>query len=454
MISIAFAVAAIAVAVALWWFVPRLRAWPPSLGLLVAVFTVVPPHETIALGIGADDLLLVVGLALLLPSAFRNGWRLGSVPIGKWLLLGAAILVAGMTVSAFVNAESFMGTLALLIRGPGRVLLYVVVVLAVIVQRPLVETRWVVSRALAGVGIFESLVSVWAYFIGFPGGFGLEETRGNTSLLGEIPGRVNGTLALSPNFLGALLVLSIPLTLGIALDAARRSRRLGAVWALAVVVQLVALVLTYTRSSLAVAALACAVVLALRARLRWLIAGVVVVVGLVALTPAFQRILHDQTDRMALYSSAWTVFRDHPLAGVGPGEQATFTAADPERYRATSHGVAGNNAHNTVLLAAAENGVLGLLGALLLNLAMAAIAVAVVWRARADGEKRAEPLGIAVALVAFLLQGMANNLFTVTLTASALVLLLAGGALPWLGEKPVVSGMSAEPERVTVRDTP
>jgi hypothetical protein len=434
-ISIAFALAAIAVAVALWWFVPRLRAWPPSLGLLVAVFTVVPPHETIALGVGADDLLLVIGLVLLLPSAFRNGWQVGPVPIGRWLLVGAGLLMAGMTISAFVNEESLVGTLALLIRGPGRVLLYVLVVLAVLVQRPFGETRWVVSRALAGVGVFEALVSIWAYFIGFPGGFGLEETRGNTSLLGEIPGRVNGTLALSPNFLGALLVLAVPLTLGIALDAARRSRRLGALWSIAVVLQLIALVLTYTRSSLAVAAVACAVVLALRARLRWLVAGVVVVIGLVALTPAFQRILHDQTDRMALYSSALKVFGDHPLAGVGPGEQATFTAADPERYRATSYGVAGNNAHNTVLLAAAEDGVLGLVGALVLNVAMAAIAVAVVWRARADGEKLAEPLGIAVALIAFLLQGMANNLFTVTLTASALVLLLAGGAIPWLGER-------------------
>jgi O-antigen ligase len=130
------------------------------------------------------------------------------------------------------------------------------------------------------------------------------------------------------------------------------------------------------------------------------------------------------------------VFLDYPIAGVGPGEQARFTAAAPELYRATPFGVAGNNAHNTVLLAAAENGILGLLGALVLNLALAAVAVAVIRRARAMSRTtqtlHTEPLAIGVAMLAFLLQGMANNLFTVTLTASALVMLLGGCALPWL----------------------
>jgi O-antigen ligase len=100
-----------------------------------------------------------------------------------------------------------------------------------------------------------------------------------------------------------------------------------------------------------------------------------------------------------------------------------------------------------VLLAAAENGVLGLAGALVLNLALVAVAVAVIRRARAmsraTGSLRTEPLAIGVAMLAFLVQGMANNLFTVTLTASALVMLVGGCALPWLdqtAEEPADTG--------------
>ncbi|GAA5013481.1 O-antigen ligase family protein [Actinopolymorpha pittospori] len=467
MTAFAFGAAALLVAVGVWWFVPALRAWPPSLGLLVAVFTVIPPHETVALGLGADDVLFLIGLVLLLPHALRRG-ALDRVPYGRLLAVGVGLLAAGATVSASVNAETLPETMGLLFRGPGRVLLYAAMVLVVIGQAPPDRTRWVVARGLAGVGTFESVFSLVAYLVGFPGGFGLQAAQGNTSLVGEIPGRVTGTLDLSPNFLGALLVLSIPVSLGIALDATSRAQRLG--WSVCVVAQVVTLVLTYTRSSLAVTLLACAVLIALRGRLRWLVAGAAVVVGvLVLVPPAFERIASDRTDRMALYTSALRVFLRHPLAGVGPGEQAAFTAADPEGYRTTSFGVAGNNAHNTVLLAAAENGVLGLLGAFLLNVALALVAIAVIRRARAIaaaaglpgagdlapsvsgpasrprwwplGRRGAaappgEPLGIGVAVLAFLVQGMANNLFTVTLTASALVMLIGGCALPWLLGRP------------------
>jgi hypothetical protein len=438
-LSLGFAAACVLAAALAWWKVPRLRAWPPSLGLMIAVCTVVPPHQTAALGVGADDLLFVLGLALLVPHAIKGG-RLDSVPYGRLLLWGAGLLAAGTTISAFVNAETLPDTLGLLVRGPGRVLLYVAAVLVVVAQLPRERTRYVVARGLVAVGVLEAVVSLAAYVVGLPGGFGLEEARGNTSLLGEIPGRVNGTLELSPNFLGALFTLTIPVTLGIALDAKGRRRRV--LWGLAVLSQLAALVLTYTRASMAVTVVACVALLVLRGRLAipgsrrgrvlWLAGGAVVIAGLLLATPVLSRLINDGTDRMALYASALKVFGAHPLVGVGPGEQAAFTAADPGRFRATSFGVAGNNAHNTVLLAAAENGILGLVGALLLNVAFVLVSITLLWRARRTWNGLAEPLGIGMAVLAFLIQGMTNNLFTVTLTATALVLLVGGCALPWL----------------------
>src|SRR5690606_28156331 len=106
-------------------------------------------------------------------------------------------------------------------RGTGRVLLYAAAVIVVLAQRPRWLTRSVVVRGLAVVGTLEAAVGLAAYvmgMLGLPSGFGLEEARGGTTLLGEIPGRASGTLGLSPNFLGALFVLAVPVTLGIALD--------------------------------------------------------------------------------------------------------------------------------------------------------------------------------------------------------------------------------------------
>lgn len=427
MISLVFALGCLVSAFLIFRLVPQLRAWPPSFGLMVAVLTVVPPHQTIAVGIGADDLLLLVGLGLLLPTLRWQSIR--EMPYGRWLAVGSGLLISGMTVSAFVNSEGIGETASLLIRGPGRVVLYVVAVLVVFGQLPHEKARALVVRGLAVVGTLESVIGLVAYSVPLPGGFGLEEARGNTTLLGEVPGRITGTLDLSSNFLGALLTLAIPVTLGLLIDA-RGRMRIG--WGLAGLAQLLTLVLTFTRSSLAVTLLACAVLLALRVRLRWLAAGAVLVIGLLVATPAGARLLHDQTDRQALWTSAIRVFADHPVAGVGPGEMADFTAADPERYRKTPYGAAGSNAHNTVLLAAAEDGILGLAGAATLNISFVLIGVQLIRRTRQRARAPAEPLGVAVAVLAFLLQGMVNNLFTVTLTATALVLLIAGCALPWL----------------------
>lgn len=434
-LSAVLMIAVILAAVIVWRALPELRRWPPALGLMLACGTIIPSHDTLGVGVGTDDVPLLLGLLVLLACALRSARHgpveLPRVPFARMALVGVALLASGMVVSAFVNAEQLEPTVSMLIRGAGRVVLYLVVVLAILAQRPLAMVRTVVAGSLVTVACVESAVSLVSYTVGLPGDFGLEPARGGSGLLGEIPGRATGTLGLSSNFLGALLVLTIPVTLGLALRYAGRAR-----WLLlaAAAGQLVTMVLTYTRASLAVTAAACLLLLGLRGRLRWLAGGVALLVLLLVATPALHRMMDGSTDRLALYTSAIKVFGDHPVAGVGPGEQANVTAAAPARYRATNFGVAANNAHNTVLLAAAEDGVLGGAGALLLNVAIVGVAVTVLTRARrARGRPDSdEALAIGVAVLAFLAQGMTNNLFTVTLTATALVLLLAGCGWPWL----------------------
>jgi len=426
-----------------WWFVPELRAWPPALGLMLCVATLVPPHVTIAAGIGADDVPVLLGLVVLAVPTYRaiRAGALTRVPFGVVVAVGATVLASAMIVSSVVNAEGLAATLSMLMRSAGRVGVYALVVVAVLSLRCAGPVREIVTASLVAVATLESVVSLLAYTIGLPSGFGLQPADGASALVGEIPGRAIGTTSLASNFLAALLVLTIPLTLGWWFGEHRSRMALRTTLALSLLLQVVTLVLTYTRVSLIVTAIAVVAVAMMRVRVvaasgavlpwrRMLVvsAAVAAMLAVVFLTtPLAQRLTADGNDRLALYDSAVRVFVAHPVAGVGPGEQADVTAADPARYRKSSFGVATANAHNTVLLAAAENGVLGLAGAVVCTIGFGGAAVVAIRRPGLSpvGSRSA---AAGVALLAFLVQGMTNNLYTVTLTATAMLFVLAACA--------------------------
>jgi O-antigen ligase len=107
---------------------------------------------------------------------------------------------------------------------------------------------------------------------------------------------------------------------------------------------------------------------------------------------------------LALLTSAARLLADHPLTGVGPGQMLERARSDPTRYQHTPYGPAVSNAHNTVLLAGAETGLLGAVGVLLINLSLGLAALAVVlrnWRP----DRPELPLGAGLAILAFLGHG-------------------------------------------------
>jgi len=116
---------------------------------------------------------------------------------------------------------------------------------------------------------------------------------------------------------------------------------------------------------------------------------------------------------------------DHPVAGVGPGRMVAVEQTDPDRYMRTTVGYAQNNAHNTVLLAGAETGVVGAIGSLLVNLAIALAALRILLRGRRPDIAVVETAG-AIAVLGYLAQGMVNNLFTVA--AAGVVFAVVAGA--------------------------
>jgi hypothetical protein len=402
----------------------RRTGWRAAGPFLLVAATPLVPNQPVLLGFSLDDVLPLFGVAMMIPMLpWRRirSYRWHPSPGTTIAFIGIVTMIVAASFSAFLNAGEPFELARLLVRGAGRLAFLVVVVVSLAILGSSERSRTFSARAIAGIGIFEAVFGLVAYFVGLPMNAGLEAVRGSSVLIGTIPGRISGTIGSSPNFTGAILMVSILVTAGLALRSTWPRTRWW--WWAAVVVQLGALTLTYTRVSLGLVVVALVVLVLLRSR-PVLLAPIGVVLALVALfTPTLTRFVSDIPDRLALWTSAFLLMIDHPLAGVGPGRMLDAVADSPERYRATAFGQAWSTAHNTVLLAGAETGVLGAIGAIILNLGLAVIVIQVFLRAP-KGAAGSLQVAAALAMGVFLAQGMVNNLFTVGVTGVCAAFLL------------------------------
>jgi O-antigen ligase len=420
------------------WWLARRSAWAPAGGLALLVATPLVPHVPVLGGLSLDDILPLVGILFLAVGLDLR--RLRSVRIPWLLVSGLVILVAAGIVSSIANADSPGQAITMLLRAPGRYTYLAVIALLVCLAEPVERRQAFVARAMALLGTAEAVFGLAAFFLPL-GGIGLEPTRKFSVLYFEVPGRIAGTLGISPNFLGAIFILTIVLTAGLATDASARRDRI--LWWAALLVQVLALVLTFTRASLGLAIVVLAVLLLIRGRVRYMIPVLAIVAIGFLITPsrtlapgsagsggpsapvAVERLTSDIPDRLALWTSATLMMIDHPLTGVGPGQTLVVAAANPDRYVRTEFGAAVNNAHNTVLLAGAESGVAGAIGSLIVNIAIAIAALRVLLQLRRRRISAVETAG-ALAVLGYLAQGMVNNLFNVA--AAGVVFVVVAGA--------------------------
>ncbi len=404
--------------------VGRRTGWMAAGPFLLVAATPLVPNEPVLLGFSLDDVLPLFGLTMMLPllpwSRFRS-IRWSPNPGTKVALAGAGAMLIAAAVSAVLNSAEAADLPRLAVRGAGRLAFLVAIVISVAILGSTERSRLFSARAIAGVGIFEAVFGLVAYFIGLPMGAGLEAVRSTSVLFGEVPGRISGTIGNSPNFTSAILMMSVLVTAGLALRSPASRTRWW--WWAAVVVQLAALTLTYTRVSLGLVVVALVVLVLLRSRPILLVPIGAILALAAILTPTLTRFVNDIPDRLALWTSAFVLMIDHPLGGVGPGQTLDVIAQYPERYRVTPFGEAWSTAHNTILLAGAETGLLGAIGALVLNLGLAIIVIQVFIRAP-RGAAGSLQVASALALGIFLAQGMVNNLFTVGVTGICAAFLL------------------------------
>lgn len=415
-------------------------AWEPAGPIALIAAAPVVPRIPLFMGLSADDLLPLLGLGMLF-------WRLPAPRMTRdWLLLGLLLAVAVATAariaSSLVNGEDLQGTLTMLVQAIARPAVLLGIVSYVAIAAPARVRQPFAALAIAVVGTFEAAFGLLAFIVRLPGDAGIEAARRLTSLYDVCPGRVSGTLGLSPNHLGAVFVLSIPFTLSLAVTGSGWRRW---AWTFAAAIQAAALLLTFTRSSILLGAVVAVAYLAYERRFVLLtaFAAVTAVLAFSALSlgcttgsggPGLPEEpgsllggrFGDGNDRLALWYSAGWIMVDNPIAGVGLGRMAEVITENPDRYRDTPFGAATSSAHNTILLAGAETGVLGGLAVLAVNIGLAVIALQCAWRGRRRDAALLLAAGLAIG--AYLAQGMVNNLFSVPATSSVFALVVGAFA--------------------------
>lgn len=409
--------------------IDRRLAHPGAGALILLAASPFVPRVRIIAGISLDDVLPVVAVAVLVlqigprrllrpPTALRDR----PVLVGT---IGLVLLALAGGLSAVTHAENAGDLIRLALRSTGRnVFLGVLVGLVSVIVAGRSDPRRFVARALAIAGTVEAIFGTIAFMVPLPDDLGLWPVKRKSALYGDIPGRLSGTLGLPPNFVSAILMATAIITVG--LIVAARTRRERIAWSVALAIQFIALTLTFTRSSLGLGVVGMVLVVLVASR-PILLVPMAAGFGILSIaTPILRRIVSDVTDRLALWTSGFLMMLDNPLFGVGPGGSIEALKAFPERYRETIFGKAVSSAHNTVLLAGATLGVIGAVGALLVNIALVWLAV----RAfrTAVREHDGVLLGGAVAVLGLVAQGMVNNLFTVGAT-STYIAFIAGAFL-------------------------
>jgi len=289
------------------------------------------------------------------------------------------------------------------------------------------------------VGLAEALFGLWSYLVDWTIRsdvravvVGLELWRWYQPLVETTPGRISGTLGVSSNFFGALMLIPAMVTLAWAAQAREVLGRVASGLAFAAI--FFALVLSYTRASvIAVVGAGLLLVVMLRNRPVTVLAVGVLAVSLIV-TPILSRFVDEDNDRLALTERALEEIAENPEFGLGAGSQTGGTI-DPDLQ------VLVATPHNSFLLAGAETGAAG--GLLLLAGALVPGAIGA-W-AIVRGRRDPWLLGLTAGLLAFGVQTFSNNLFHIPtvaawywLSAAAVVVLARsvpdhGESLPILG---------------------
>ena len=398
----------------------------PDTGLLLLVFFVYLNLSQILVRFhGLPSVLQLLGLPLLVSAAVLRGGRLSPIILNPVTLLFASFfLIALLSTNYAWDRELADARSVELAKG-----FIIFLLTAMLVDSPgrLRRALWVII----GAGSFLAVLGL--YQVGsanFADSFGGLARIKNAQIYADVfEPRIAGPVG-DPNFFAQMLLILVPLALFMAWTTARPWLRWAAY--LAATTLAAATIMTYSRGG--ALALAVVVTLSLLARgLRWRngLIAVAVVGAVVALAPSefssrlttLQQLLpgydtptlHPDSsfeERRLVTRTAWRMFLDHPVAGVGAAnyparfdEYSDQVGSDAREYDEPAD---PEYPHSLYLETAAELGLIGFL-------TFMALVVAVLWslhRARRNLAASGDPVtaalarGIQIAVFGYLIAGL------------------------------------------------
>ena len=372
------------------------------------------PYVPIAGPLSTDDLmpLIAVFLALaVIPFSEHKGSNLLDVAALLLILLAICALF-----SSAVNADTPVEFLRMSGKSSGRLIFYFVLIVS---ARILITNSKQALSALymvAALATLESLFCIWAYKTQYQGpyGIGIADVPSWSVLKGHV--RVHGTFSgalsihersqVSANFLASYLILTVPVTFGLALVS--RGIKFKGLMFFATTLQVITLYLTYTRASLLALGVGILGMGWLLKKKAWAIAVVVLVAVVTLSLPSMRaKFLKEGHNRYSLWSASINTFVSSPGAGIGDGNYMKSLTQNTHIHE-TKYGIANATAHNSLLMSAANYGFMGIVVHSLLYLALMCVAVGAVLRAR--GRNRVLAASIAAAILSYLIQDQFNNL--------------------------------------------
>jgi O-antigen ligase len=400
--------------------------WRPAVALVVLILVAyLNLSEILVRWHGAPSVLQALAVPLLLAAWFVQRRRGFGRPLPAALTLSLAAYAAVVWLSLTWARDAALGEERALAITKAFVV-YALVLLLTGSRGQLRQGAWTVLAAAAfigGLGVFQAVAGTYGQT--FAGLARVEYAQ----IYGRVfEPRIAGPVG-DPNFFAQMLIPAVPIGLLLANGATSARERVAAYGSVGIVTA--AVILTYSRGG----ALALGVVLALwllrqGVSARRLAAGVGAIALLVVLVPSdfarrlttFRQFLPGSGDvlrldssfeqRRVLVTTAWHMFLDHPLTGVGAGNYAVhyrpYTEETGSVVLEYEEFDQRHYPHNLYLEIAAETGVPGLI-------AFAAVVVACfVYLRRArlaytgahDRSSASLVTGVQLALIGYLVSSL------------------------------------------------
>lgn len=328
-----------------------------------------------------------------------------------------AVLLFGLFVlSCLSNVATQSTDVAIWLRGPGRHLFYVVLLIVLYSNRNLFSSRDALT-ILCAAAVVEALGGVVMYLLNYQGPYGvgvfslqhtidLQTGDDANRFLGErLVASFNLTDGRGMNHLAAYLSLFFWPALAISLQE-RPIRRLLGLMACGFI--LIAILLTYTRSILVAWTISVSLVLFASSWRRWAVVAVAGFGMVIVLVPGFlERFTFEQNDRLALVRAALHMASERPWLGFGDGNYLNWLFSRSDYFN-TLWGVATTTPHNSVVLNVFRYGIVGGMLSLLV------LFLPIYWLLTRSKLSDKWMMGAGlVSFLSFFIQSFSNNLFEV-----------------------------------------